>query len=61
MQSSRTAPLELKTGALRELPLPPLQLQDRLGIVWVKDRPLAPAATKLIEELRAVDAGLLDD
>jgi DNA-binding transcriptional LysR family regulator len=61
MQSRRTAPLELQTGALRELPLPPLQLQDRLGIVWVKDRPLAPAATKLIEELRAVDAGLLDD
>ena len=52
MQSRRSAPLELGSGALRELPLPPLQLQGKLGVVWGKDRPLAPAATKLIEELR---------
>jgi DNA-binding transcriptional LysR family regulator len=61
LQSFRTAPLELATGALRELPLPSVMLQGRLGIVWVKDRPMAPAAAKLVEELRAVDAALVAD
>lgn len=60
MQSRRTAPLELQTGALRELPLPPVQLQGQLGIVWVKDRPLGPAAAKLVEELRSVDGEMAE-
>jgi DNA-binding transcriptional LysR family regulator len=58
VQSRRTVPFELASGALKELPLPAVPIQGRLGIVWVKDRSMAPAATKLIEELRTVDAAM---